>query len=100
MKSLCFSRPNSAISEQFCAPHSTAMNAMIEEIDEVVSHVLGAWIGNALERGDEELHGRTPSRRSPQIAIRRFASPITSGHMRFPLDRRCSQRSPFEPSLS
>jgi hypothetical protein len=44
-----------------------------EQLDEVVPRVLGARIGNTLERGDEELHGGTPKKRSP-LKNPRFAT--------------------------
>ena len=31
-----------------------------EQLDQILPRVLGARIGHALERGDEELHGGTP----------------------------------------
>jgi hypothetical protein len=44
-----------------------------ENLDEIMPRVFGARIGNALERGDEELHGRTPRSRSP-LKNPRFAT--------------------------
>ena len=57
-----------------------------EDLDQVVPDILGARIGNTLERGDEELHGGTPRWGAPssihdsqlgkQERVRSYAIPL------------------------
>jgi hypothetical protein len=60
LRNLSFARPNSAISEQCCAPHKTARNALKKNLDPIVVDVFCSGIGNALEQLGCSRHVYSP----------------------------------------